>query len=114
MPSERPGWPLINVAMDIVSSKGENLIYKFGEGTDLQHEVCISWENGKFDVEVTRFSNPVYYPGGLYDPPETRWAEEGDTFEEVKIVEVYKRLKQDWGIKLVPDRKVYMAEATNG
>lgn len=73
----------------------------FGEGTDYRGELHLSWNGKKFEAYLVVFSDPCNSYGGYFDPPETTWREEEDTFEAIKISDVANWLKKDWGFELI-------------
>lgn len=96
---------LVSLAYDVVSLEGKDHQIDFGEGSDYQGELHISWNGTKFEALLVVYSDPV--TSGIYspvaiDPPETHWREEEDEFEAVKIRDVADWLKRDWGFELAP------------
>jgi hypothetical protein len=72
----------------------------FGQGSDYQGELLLSWENGWFHACLTVYSEPHTSYGSWYDAPETTWREQVDTFEAAKIKDVAAWLKSEWGFNL--------------
>ena len=91
---------LISLAYDVVALKEKDKQVDFGEGTDYQGELHLSWNGGIFEAYLTVFSDPRTSYGGYFDPPETTWREETDFFQAVKIRAVADWLKRDWGFEL--------------
>jgi len=96
---------LVSLGYDVMALKGKNHQIDFGEGTDYQGELHLSWNGSKFEALLVIYSDPV--TSGIYspvaiDPPETIWREEEDEFEAAKIRDVADWLKRDWGFDLTP------------
>jgi hypothetical protein len=72
----------------------------FGQGSDYQAELFLSWETGVFHACLTIYSDPHTSYGSWYDAPETTWREQVDTFEAAKIKAVSDWLKSEWGFDL--------------
>jgi hypothetical protein len=71
-------------------------------GSDYQGDLSLSWDGNRFHANLVVYSDPhTTYGGGYYDPPETTWREQEDTFEAVKIRDVAEWLKTEWGFDLV-------------
>lgn len=96
---------LVSLAYDVVALKGKDHQIDFGEGSDYQGELHLSWNSTKFEAFLIVYSDPftsgIYSPVAI-DPPETIWREEEDEFEAVKIRDVAGWLKRDWGFELTP------------
>lgn len=89
--------PLITLAARVIDGEIE---INFGQGSDYQGELSLSWENGWFHACLTVFSEPHTRYGSWYDAPETTWREQVDTFEAVKIKAVADWIKSEWGFDL--------------
>jgi len=96
---------LIQLAQEIVYLEGKSKQLDFGQGSDYQAELNLSWNGKTFEAYLIAYSNPHTSYGGYYDPPETTWQEEEDEFEAVKIKDVSDWLKRDWDFDLVPQRQ---------
>jgi hypothetical protein len=88
---------LITLAARAVEAEIE---INFGQGSDYQAELFLSWETGVFHARLTVYSAPITIYGSWYDAPETTWHEQVDTFEAAKIKAVADWLKMDWGFGL--------------
>jgi hypothetical protein len=72
----------------------------FGQGSDYQGDLSLSWEAGVFHAVLSIYSDPHTRYGSWYDAPETTWREQVDTFESPKIKDVSDWIKAEWGFDL--------------
>jgi hypothetical protein len=79
--------------------EGETQI-ELAPGSDYQGDLVLSWDGKRFHADLIVYSEPRVSYGGYYDPPETQWREQEDTFEAIKIKDVANWLAEEWGFDL--------------
>ena len=98
---------LIELALDIVQAKGREIELKQDDSGPFEYaELVIYWHDGRFEASLTSYWEGRYYPGSLYEPPETVYDERNEEGSFIKIKALEEWAKSHY-FDLDKARKVY-------